>query len=113
MGVAATPGSHLHRVADIEQRCALAKLLQTEPSLRCSVRAAAALPYWHAPEAEVCLAAVSAERGSFSLVRWKLDPHCPAVATGRSALGMHLPHHREDLHTCQNVLLPVRTNLEA
>ena len=49
-GAAVTPRSHLHRVADIEQRRALATLLQTEPSLRCSVRAAAAQPYWHAPE---------------------------------------------------------------
>ena len=52
----------------------LEKLLQTKPLLRCSVRAAAALPYWHAPEAEACPAAVSAERGSFTMVRWQLDP---------------------------------------
>ena len=43
------------------------KLLQIEPDLRCSVRAAAALPYWHLLEAEVCLAAVRAERGLFTL----------------------------------------------
>ena len=73
-GAAAIPGAHLQRVADIEQRRALATLLLTEHPLRCAARAAAALPYWDAPEAEVCLATVIAERGSFSLVRWQLDP---------------------------------------
>ena len=32
------------------------------------------MPYWHPPEAEVCLSQVSAERGSFTMVRRHLDP---------------------------------------
>ena len=70
----AAPGSHLQRVADVDLRGVLENLLQMEPSRRCSVRAAGTLPYWHEPEAEVRLAAVSAERGPFSMVRWQLDP---------------------------------------
>lgn len=70
----AAPGSHLQRVADVDLRGVLENLLQMEPSRRCSVRAAGALPYWHEPEAEVRLAAVSAERGPFSMVRWQLHP---------------------------------------
>jgi len=67
-------GLHLQRVADVDLRGVLENLLQIEPSRRCSVQAAGALPYWHEPEAEVRLAAVSAERGPFSMVRWQLDP---------------------------------------
>ena len=67
-------GSHLQRVADVDLRGVLEKLLQIEPSRRCSVQAAGTLPYWHAPEAEVRLAAVSAQRGPFSMVCWQLDP---------------------------------------
>ena len=70
----AAPGSHLQRVADVDLRGVLENLLQMEPSRRCSVRAAGILPYWHEPEAEVRLAAISAERGPFSMVRWQLDP---------------------------------------
>ena len=70
----AAPGSHLQRVADVDLRGVLENLLQMEPSRRCSVRAAGAMPYWHEPEAEVRWAAVSAERGPFSMVCWQLDP---------------------------------------
>ena len=59
---------------DIGLRDVLEYMLQTEPRLRWPIREVAALPYWHPPEAEVCLSQVSAERGSFTMVRWQLDP---------------------------------------
>ena len=73
-GPHAGPGPALHRVTagDAGLGAVLGKLLQIEPDLRCSVRAAAALPYWRAPGAEVRLAAARTERG----------PHPGVLAAG-------------------------------